>query len=163
MAEEQKPVEIAAVEAPVVAEPVEAPAITEEAAVNTAVVAEAPVDASTTEGTPEIAAEAEASTAAEEPEKEVEPIEEGVLEAKGTGFPKSLLYTKKFFWFPKDAQSPKDLAAYLKSEKASDAAHHVVSWASETGKGLLFYGEKKGEKAHGVIHLVCQLQQLILT
>ncbi|CAK7273829.1 hypothetical protein SEPCBS119000_005858 [Sporothrix epigloea] len=153
MAEEQKPVDIPAVEAPAVVEPVEAPAVVEAPSTETTAATEAPVETSTVDAAPETGADTEAPAAVEEPKKEAEPIEEGVLEAKGSGFPKSLLYTKKFFWFPKDAQSPADLATYLKSEKATDVAHHVVSWASETGKGLLFYGEKKGEKPHGVIHL----------
>lgn len=147
MAEEQKPVEVPAVEAPTVeaAPVVEAPVV-ETAAAEPAV--EAPAAEAAAEPT------AEAPAAAEEPKKEAEPIEEGILEAKGSGFPKSFLYTKKFFWFPKEAVTPKDLAAYVKSEKVTETAHHVVSWASETGKGLLFYGEKQGEKPHGVIHLV---------
>lgn len=72
---------------------------------------------------------------------------------------RNFLYTKKFFWFGSESLSAKDLAAYVKSEKATDVAHHVVSWASETGKGLLLYGEKAGDKssAHGVIQLVCSM------
>lgn len=153
MAEEQKPVEVPAVEAPAAEVVAEAPAVVEAPVAEAAAAEPAVVEAPAAEAAAEPAAEAPA--AVEEPKKAAEPIEEGILEAKGSGFPKSFLYTKKFFWFPKEAVTPKDLAAYVKSEKVSETAHHVVSWASETGKGLLFYGEKQGEKAHGVIHLVC--------
>ncbi|EFX05661.1 hypothetical protein CMQ_3730 [Grosmannia clavigera kw1407] len=157
MAEEQKPVEVPAVEAPAV-EPVVAeatPAV--EVVAETPAAAEPVVEAAAVPveaAVEEPAAEA-AAAPAEEVKEEVKPIEEGVLEAKGTSFPKKFLYTKKFFWFGNDALSAKDLAAYVKSEKATDVAHHVISWASETGKGLLLYGEKPGDKstAHGVIQL----------
>ncbi len=70
-----------------------------------------------------------------------------------------MIYSKKYFWFGSEAIETKDLASYLKAEKAAEVAHHVVSWASETGQGLLFYGDKAGDKSapHGVIHLVRSL------
>jgi hypothetical protein len=46
----------------------------------------------------------------------------------------------------------------LKSEKATDVAHHVVAWASETGKGLLFYGKETGNPT-GVIQLVSAVKK----
>lgn len=102
------------------------------------------------------AATEEAAAPAEEA-KEVEPIEEGSLEHKGApaGFPKNLMYTKQHFWFGDDAIPRDKMNAYLKGEKVADVAHHVVSWASHTGKGLLFYGSKAADKSTpgGAIHL----------
>lgn len=69
---------------------------------------------------------------------------------------RNLVYSKKFFWFGSDAVDSKNLASYVKSEKVTHVAHHVVSWASHTGKGLLFYNDKSTDKAapQGVIQLV---------
>ncbi|KAJ2966171.1 hypothetical protein NUW58_g10728 [Xylaria curta] len=58
------------------------------------------------------------------------------------------------FWFGADALEKEKLVTYLKNEKASDVAHHVVSWATETGKGLLFYGKESDKTTPvGVIQL----------
>ncbi|KAK8064898.1 hypothetical protein PG994_007536 [Apiospora phragmitis] len=102
-------------------------------------------------------AAAETAAAAEEKrEEEAKPIEEGTLEHKGAGagFPKNLMFSKTHFWFGSEAVPSEKLAAYLKSEKATDVGHHVAAWATETGKGLLFYG-KEADKAtpHGIIPL----------
>jgi hypothetical protein len=68
---------------------------------------------------------------------------------------RNLLYAKNHFWFGTDALEKEKLSAYLKNEKATDVAHHVVSWASETGKGLLFYGKESDKSSPvGVIQLV---------
>ncbi|KAI1827159.1 Pleckstrin homology domain-containing protein [Xylaria intraflava] len=144
MAEEQKPVAVPET-TPAVAEPV---AETK------------PAEETPAEETP--AAPAESSTEeapaapAEESKVEAKPVEAGTLEHKGApaNFPKNLLYTKSHFWFGTDAVEKDKLVAYLKNEKATDVAHHVVSWAAETGKGLLFYG-KESDKASptGVIQL----------
>ena len=79
-----------------------------------------------------------------------------LLKQKLTSFDRNIIYSKNHFWFGNEPLSTEKLATYLKHEKASDVAHHVVSWASETGKGLLFYA-KEGDKATptGVIQLVC--------
>lgn len=70
---------------------------------------------------------------------------------------RKFLYSKKYFWFGADAVDPKDLSSYLKAEKVAEVGHSVAAWAAETGKGLLFYSEKPGEKSspHGAIQLVC--------
>lgn len=44
-----------------------------------------------------------------------------------------------------DAFSPQDLNSYMRGEKP-EIAHAVVAWASQTGKGLLFFN-KKGDTA----------------
>jgi hypothetical protein len=72
---------------------------------------------------------------------------------------RNLLYAKSFFWFGTDSMEKEKLATYLKNEKTSDVAHHVVAWAAETGKGLLFYGKDFDKNAPtGVIQLVCKFE-----
>ncbi|KAK5631641.1 hypothetical protein RRF57_007355 [Xylaria bambusicola] len=142
---EQKPVAVPET-TPAVAEPVAEP------------VAESkPTEDKPAEETP--VTEAAAETPAEETPavaEEVKPIEAGTLEHKGApaNFPKNLLYTKNHFWFGSDALEKEKLATYLKHEKATDVGHHVVSWAAETGKGLLFFGKESDKTTPtGVIQL----------
>jgi hypothetical protein len=164
-AEEVKPVEapveeVAAAPAPAV-EPVVASDVApvEPAVTEAAPAVEAPA-AETTETPAAAEAEAEPATEAakeedkkEEPKEELKPIEEGVLEhKKGTSFPKSLLFTKHTVWFGTDAVEAKALESYLKTEKASEASVHNAAWATKTGAGLVFYGEKK-DAILGVISL----------
>lgn len=157
MAEEQKPVEVPKeAAAPAVAEPaVETkPTETTEAApapaVEAAPVVEAP--AATTEAPAAEATETPAAPAAEEPKKEeVVPVEEGQLEHKGLNFPKNFIYSKQFFWFGNDAVESKALSQYRRSEKSVEAGQRNSAWASQTGKGLLFFGEKSAPT--GVINL----------
>ncbi|KAK4204030.1 Pleckstrin homology domain-containing protein [Triangularia verruculosa] len=163
MADTTKPVEVAATPAPV-AEPV----VETKPAEATPTVAEVSETAPAVEATPaaatetEVAAEAPAAEAEaeeakkeEEEEEEAKPVEEGHLEHKGQGanFPKNFLYTKTLFWFGSEPVNVKEIASF-KAEKTADVAHHVTSWAAETGKGLLFYSEK-GDKAapNGAIQL----------
>ncbi len=65
-----------------------------------------------------------------------------------------MIYSKKFFWFGEEPVDTK-AATTFKADKVVDVAHHVASWAAETGKGLLFYSEKSDKTApHGAIQLV---------
>ncbi len=67
---------------------------------------------------------------------------------------RNLILSKKFFWFGTEPVDTKTLSSF-KPEKAVDVANHIASWASETGKGLLFYGEKTDKSApHSAILLV---------
>jgi len=151
-----KPTETAPVAEPVVeTKPAEeTPAATEEVA------APAPVGAAeTTEAAPAVAAAetAEAPAATEEAKKEVEeakPVDEGHLSHKGEGanFPKNLIHSKKLFWFGSEPVEVKALPSF-KSDKTADVAHHVTAWAAETGKGLLFFGEKDKSAPQGAIQL----------
>lgn len=59
-----------------------------------------------------------------------------------TTHPRNLIASKEFFWFGSEAVEPKALAHYLKVEKSAETAHSNIAWASETGKGLLFVGDK---------------------
>jgi hypothetical protein len=155
MADTQKPAEVPQ-ETPV-AEPVvetTAPAATETPAVAPAVEASTPV--AETDAAAVVQENAAAAPVEEaKKEEEVKPVEEGHLEHKGQGanFPKNFLYTKQLFWFGSDPVDLKSITSF-KADKVADVAHHVTSWAAETGKGLLFFSEK-GDKAapNGAIHL----------
>lgn len=65
---------------------------------------------------------------------------------------RNLVYSKQFFWFGSDAIESKSLSHYRRGEKSTDAAQHNSAWASQTGKGLLFFGEKSAPT--GIINLV---------
>jgi hypothetical protein len=157
--EEQKPVEIPKEEVaaptvePVIAEV--APVTAETAAVEAPAV-ETPAVAATETPAAEVPAAAEApkeEDKKEEPKEEIKPIEEGVLEhRKGAGFPKNLMSTKHTFWFGVAAIEKDALAAYLKAEKSAEIAFHNAAWATKTGAGLLFYGDKK-DSIIGIINL----------
>lgn len=56
------------------------------------------------------------------------------------GTSRNFIYSKKFFWFGSEPVDPKKFPALLKD-------HHLASWASETGKGLLFFSDKGTDKA----------------
>jgi hypothetical protein len=151
MAEEQKPVvelpkEDAA--APVAPTTAAVPEVTEAKPVEEAAPVAVPAEtaAVTEEAKPAEAAEAEAEAPkVEEKKEEVKPIEEGHLshKAQGLSFPKNLIASKEFFFFGTDAVEPKSLASYQKSEKSTETAQSNIAWASQTGKGLLFLGDKK--------------------
>ncbi|KAF2211439.1 hypothetical protein CERZMDRAFT_43352 [Cercospora zeae-maydis SCOH1-5] len=103
-------------------------------------------DASKTDAEPTAAAATDAAAPAETTEaaeKAVEPITEGQLAYKGPGLLKSIIPSKKEFWLSDDAVAPQHLDLYLRGEKP-EISHPVVAWASQTGKGLLFFN-KKGE------------------
>ncbi|PTB77934.1 hypothetical protein M440DRAFT_1462463 [Trichoderma longibrachiatum ATCC 18648] len=149
MAEEQKPVEVAA---PVVKEET-APVVVEETpaveAAPVAVVEDKPAE----EAKPAEAEEAEAAKEEDKKEEEAKPVEEGFLghKAQGASFPKNLIPSKTFFFFGNEAVETEVLAAYKKAEKHVEVAQHNIAWAAHTGKGLLFIGDKKAP--HGVINL----------
>ncbi|KAI0392251.1 hypothetical protein F5Y17DRAFT_437343 [Xylariaceae sp. FL0594] len=152
MAEELKPVAVPET-VPAVAEPVAEPTTT---ATETPAVTK-PVEETPAVEAPVASTEETTAAATEEVKKEeAKPIEAGTLEHKGApaNFPKNLLYAKNHFWFGTDAVEKEKLATYLKNEKAADVAHHVVSWAAETGKGLLFYAKESDKTSPtGVIQL----------
>jgi len=75
--------------------------------------------------------------------KIAEPIIEGQLGYKAPGLLKQFTFSKKEFWLNDSAVTPQNLGLYLRGEK-SEVSHPVTAWASQTGKGLLFFN-KKGE------------------
>lgn len=54
---------------------------------------------------------------------------------------RSLIASKKEFWLNDAAVAPQNLDLYLRGEKP-EIAHSIVAWASQTGKGLLFFNKK---------------------
>ncbi|KAF8440129.1 Pleckstrin homology domain-containing protein [Terfezia claveryi] len=110
----------------------------------------APV-ATTTEAAPEVKEEMKEETKAEV--AKVEAITEGWLEFK----PHGLLHftsTRRFFYLQDEPVEVDNLQAYLKKEK-SETAHSTAAYASQTGKGLLFFAKTDAQKAHpiGIIKL----------
>lgn len=68
---------------------------------------------------------------------------------------RNLIYSKQYFWFGTEATPKEKLTTYLKNEKAAEVAQHVAAWATETGKGLLFYGKESDKSTPtGAIQLV---------
>ncbi|KAM0344361.1 hypothetical protein ACHAPU_007545 [Fusarium lateritium] len=151
MAEIQKNIEVPQETKPEIATTgISAPAV--EAPVETKPIDETPVVAAETapvveDKTAEETAPIEEAAKTEEKkeEEEIKPVEEGHLnhKAQGLSFPKNLIASKEFFFFGNDAVEPSTLSHYLKSEKSTETAHSNIAWASETGKGLLFVGDKK--------------------
>ncbi|EMD01071.1 hypothetical protein BAUCODRAFT_194417 [Baudoinia panamericana UAMH 10762] len=76
-------------------------------------------------------------------EKTVEPLTEGLLGYKGPGLLKSLVPTKKEFWLSDLPVTPQHMDLFMRGEKP-EVSNAIVAWASQTGKGLLFFN-KKGE------------------
>jgi hypothetical protein len=140
----------------------------------------------TTESTPAATATVTDETAAETaaPVKEVTvsndaakveatPASEGVLGYKGPGIFQLLTlshitrhkliifpcgrfhFIKRFFWFSDGAVEPKHLTGYITSRKA-EVAHPNAAWATQTGKGLLFYAHCAEDKSSpvGIFNLV---------
>ncbi|KAL8771191.1 MAG: hypothetical protein Q9209_003362 [Squamulea sp. 1 TL-2023] len=90
------------------------------------------------------------------PKGVAQPINEGVLGYKQPGLVKSLMYSKKFFWFSDEPVEYKHLIDYLRSEKATDIARPNAAHATQTGKGLLFFAKRAEDKPQpqGIINLV---------
>ncbi|KAM5429935.1 hypothetical protein McanCB56680_001501 [Microsporum canis] len=146
MSEAQKPVE----ETPAVV-PATVPETTTEAPVVTEPAAETPAE--------EPVKAAEETPAAEEPKeetaaKEVVPATDGQLGYKAPGLVKSFRFVKRHFWFSEEAVESKQLTSYFQNEKLS-VAHPNAAWASQTGKGLLFFAKRSEDKASpaGIINL----------
>ncbi|KAL8859456.1 MAG: hypothetical protein Q9178_004134 [Gyalolechia marmorata] len=114
-----------------------------------------------TEGTSTLPAETSATTGpVEDVSKgtaavESQPTTEGVLAYKQPGLVKSLMYSKKFFWFGDEPVEHKHLTEYLRGEKATDVARPNAAHASQTGKGLLFFAKRAEDKPQpqGIINL----------
>jgi hypothetical protein len=68
---------------------------------------------------------------------------------------RSLRFSKRFFYFSDEAVEAKQLSAYRSNEKPA-VANPIVAWASQTGKGLLFFTKRPEDKATpaGIISLV---------
>ncbi|KAL9003439.1 MAG: hypothetical protein Q9188_003689 [Gyalolechia gomerana] len=113
-----------------------------------------------TEGTAAPAAETTATDGITEAPKgmavvESQPINEGFLSYKQPGLVKSLMYSKKFFWFGDEPVEHKHLTDYLRGEKATDVARPNAAHATQTGKGLLLFAKRAEDKPQpqGIINL----------
>ncbi|EZF29033.1 hypothetical protein H101_07280 [Trichophyton interdigitale H6] len=152
MSEVQKPAE----ETPAVVPETTAAATT--AASETPAVTEPVAAATTTTEEPVKAAEeapAAEEAAKEEPAaKEVVPATDGQLGYKAPGLVKSFRFVKRHFWFSEEPVESKQLTSYFQNEKLS-VAHPNAAWASQTGKGLLFFAKRAEDKANpaGIINL----------
>ncbi|KAJ9228881.1 hypothetical protein DTO169E5_9035 [Paecilomyces variotii] len=140
MSDTQKPVEETPAAAPATETPAEAPATETPAA-------EAPQEtpAEATEAAP-AAESTEEAPKEEEAKKEVTPATDGVLGYKAPGLVKSLRFVKRYFYFSEEPVEVKSLSQYLQTEKAS-VAHPLAAWASQSGKGLLFFAKRAEDKA----------------
>ncbi|KAF1817360.1 hypothetical protein P152DRAFT_16569 [Eremomyces bilateralis CBS 781.70] len=84
--------------------------------------------------------------------KPIEPITEGSLKYKAPGLHIShFVPQKKYFWLgTEEAVSTQSLASYLRGEEPK-ISQPTAAWASQTGKGLLFFSktaELKATPAH---------------
>lgn len=68
---------------------------------------------------------------------------------------RGLRFAKRFFYFSDDAVESKQLSAFHQNEKAA-VANPIAAWASQTGKGLLFFTKRAEDKASpaGIFNLV---------
>lgn len=64
-------------------------------------------------------------------------------------------FSKKYFWFGEAPVASANLREYLRGEKP-EVAHPTAAWASQTGKGLLYFVKHADQKEHpaGVLNLV---------
>ncbi|KAK6353735.1 hypothetical protein TWF730_008164 [Orbilia blumenaviensis] len=99
----------------------------------------------------ETSAAAENTETAVEPPKEIEPIEEGVLETKFLSVIPIFL-KKHTFYFSEEAIPEENLAEFAKKEKTK-AGHATYAHATQTGKGLLFYTKTDKTKPTGIVRL----------
>ncbi|KAL5334714.1 Pleckstrin homology domain-containing protein [Aspergillus crustosus] len=158
MSEIQKPLEETPVVAPV-APATETPVATTEATTTEAPVVEPPKETITE--TPEAAAVATSAAAEEtnteetkEEPQEIKPASESTLGYKAPGLVKSLRFAKRFFYFSDEPVEAKQLTGFRANEKPA-VANPIVAWASQTGKGLLFFTKRAEDKATpaGIISL----------
>lgn len=70
----------------------------------------------------------------------------------------SFISTRRFFYLQDEPVKLDNLQTYLKKEKKEkpEAAYSTAAYASQTGKGLLFFAKTDAQKAHpiGIIKLV---------
>ncbi|KAL8907083.1 MAG: hypothetical protein Q9207_001624 [Kuettlingeria erythrocarpa] len=112
------------------------------------------------ESRPEVTEAATAADLTTETPKDVavvesQPINEGVLAYKQPGLVKSLMYSKKFFWFGDEPVEHKYLSEYLRSEKSDHITRPNAAHATQTGQGLLFFAKRAEDKPQpqGIIDL----------
>ncbi|KAJ5318804.1 hypothetical protein MYU51_012807 [Penicillium brevicompactum] len=107
---------------------------------------EAPKEAEATEPETTATPAVENSEAAEPVKEEIKPATEGTLGHKAPGLVKGFRFSKRFFYFNEEAVESKQLSVFHQNEKAS-VANPIAAWASQTGKGLLFFTKRAEDKA----------------
>jgi len=133
MSDTQKPVEETSVVAPASTEPPAVEPAPEVSAVDTAEADTAPVTETT-----EAPAEQPKEEPPKEESKEITPASDGILGYKAPGLVKSFRFLKRYFYFSDEAVEIKQLSA---------VAHPHAAWASQTGRGLLFFTKRAEDKA----------------
>jgi len=70
-------------------------------------------------------------------------------------FFRGLRFAKRFFYFNEEAVESKHLSVFHQNEKAT-VANPIAAWASQTGKGLLFFTKRAEDKTTpaGIFNLV---------
>lgn len=71
-------------------------------------------------------------------------------------------FAKRFFYFNEEAVESKQLSVFHQNEKAA-VANPTAAWASQTGKGLLFFTKRAEDKATpaGIFNLVSALASVM--
>ncbi|KAJ5476411.1 hypothetical protein N7475_002140 [Penicillium sp. IBT 31633x] len=136
MSDVQKPVEETPAVVPATETTVETPAV------EPTVEAPKETEAAETTATPAV----ENTEAAEPVKEEVKPATDGVLGYKAPGLVKGFRFAKRFFYFNEEAVENKNLSVFHQNEKAANA-NPIAAWASQTGKGLLFFTKRAEDKA----------------
>ncbi|KAJ5205989.1 hypothetical protein N7491_003388 [Penicillium cf. griseofulvum] len=96
----------------------------------------------------------ESTETAEPAKEEVKPATDGVLGYKAPGLVKGFRFAKRFFYFNEEAVESKNLSIFHQNEKAA-VANPTAAWATQTGKGLLFFTKRAEDKATpaGILNL----------
>lgn len=73
-------------------------------------------------------------------------------------FTRGFRFAKRFFYFSEEAVESKNLSVFHQNEKAA-VANPTAAWATQTGKGLLFFTKRAEDKATpaGILNLVSNL------
>lgn len=71
-------------------------------------------------------------------------------------------FAKRVFYFNEEAIESKQLSVFHQNEKAA-VANPIAAWASQTGKGLLFFTKRAEDKATpaGIFNLVSALAPVL--
>ena len=69
---------------------------------------------------------------------------------------RGLRFSKRFFYFSDEPLEAKSLSTFTKDAKPA-VVNPVAAWATQTGKGLLFFTKRSEDKATpaGIFNLVC--------
>ena len=76
---------------------------------------------------------------------------------------RSLIFSKKFFWFGDEALEEGSLTNYIKNEKLS-LGQKNAAFARQTGKGLLLFAKRSEDKPNpaGILNLVSISERIVI-